>query len=91
MSIRQIAGGFAFLLLLLCSGARAQAPDATAIVRAAIEYWRDVSSYAVFDMNIHRPDWQRTMTMRVWTRGDKESLVRVTAPASPMRVPGGNT
>jgi outer membrane lipoprotein-sorting protein len=55
--------------------------NAAAIVKAAIEYWRDVSSYAVFDMHIHRPDWQRSMTMRVWTRGNKESLVRVTAPA----------
>ena len=55
--------------------------DAAAIVKAAIEYWRDVSSYALFDMTIHRPDWQRRMTMRVWTRGNKESLVRVTAPA----------
>jgi len=81
MSIKHIAGSFAFLLLVLCSGARAQTPDATALIKAAIEYWRDTSSYAVFDMNIHRPDWQRSMTMRVWTRGNKESLVRVTAPA----------
>lgn len=81
MSIKHIAGSFVFLLLVLCSGARAQAQDATALIKAAIEYWRDTSSYAVFDMNIHRPDWQRAMTMRVWTRGNKESLVRVTAPA----------
>lgn len=83
MSIKHIAGSFAFLMLVLCSGARAQAQaqDATALIKAAIEYWRDTSSYAVFDMNIHRPDWQRAMTMRVWTRGNKESLVRVTAPA----------
>jgi len=59
----------------------AGAEDATAIVRAAIEYWRDVSSFAVFEMNIHRPDWQRAITMKVWTRGNKESLVRVIAPA----------
>lgn len=58
-----------------------QPASAAAIVKAAIEYWRDVSSYAVFDMHIHRPDWQRSMTMRVWTRGNKESLVRVAAPA----------
>jgi len=81
MSIKRIAGSLAFLLFLLCSGARAQQPDAAAIIKAAIEYWRDVSSYAVFDMHIHRPDWQRTMSMRVWTRGNKESLVRVVAPA----------
>lgn len=68
--------------LLLCAGtARAAPPDnAAAIMKAAIDYWRDVSSYSVVDMTIHRPDWERTMTIRVWTRGEKESLVRVTAP-----------
>ncbi len=71
----------AALMLLVAPPLRAQPPDAAALVKAAIEYWRDVSSYAVFDMNIHRPDWRRSMTMRVWTRGNKESLVRVTAPA----------
>jgi len=81
MSTSRIIRGIAFLLFLLAPVAQAQTPDATALIKAAIEYWRDVSSYAVFDMNIHRPDWQRSMTMRVWTRGNKESLVRVTAPS----------
>jgi len=54
--------------------------DAAAIIQAAIDYWRDVSSYSVADMTIHRPDWERTMTIRVWTRGQKHSLVRVAAP-----------
>lgn len=72
---------FAFLFFALLPAAHAQPPDAAALVKAAIDYWRDVSSYAEFDMTIHRPDWQRTMTMRVWTRGSKESLVRVVAPA----------
>ena len=31
-------------------------------------------------MTIHRPDWQRTMTMVAWTLGEKKSLVRVAAP-----------
>jgi outer membrane lipoprotein-sorting protein len=69
------------LLSFLAIPVHAQGQDATALVKAAIEYWRDVSSYAVFDMHIQRPDWQRRMTMRVWTRGNKESLVRVSAPA----------
>jgi outer membrane lipoprotein-sorting protein len=81
MSTSRIIRGIAFLLFLLAPAAQAQTADATALIKAAIEYWRDVSSYAVFDMNIHRPDWQRSMTMRVWTRGNKESLVRVTAPS----------
>ena len=32
-------------------------------------------------MTIHRPDWERSMSMRAWTEGDDRSLVRVTAPA----------
>jgi len=56
-------------------------PDAAALIKAAIEYWRDSTSISVFDMNIHRPEWKRSMTMKVWTRGNKESLVRVVAPS----------
>lgn len=71
----------AALLLFLSLGAQAQTPDAAALVKAAIDYWRDTSSYAVSEMTIHRPDWERRVTFRVWTRGDKHSLVRVIAPA----------
>jgi outer membrane lipoprotein-sorting protein len=31
-------------------------------------------------MTIHRPSWERSMSMRGWTSGSKKSLVRVTAP-----------
>lgn len=71
------------LFALLFHGAVAVAApteDAATLVKRAIDYWRDTSSYSVIDMTIHRPDWERTMTIRVWTRGEKESLVRVTAP-----------
>ena len=54
--------------------------DARTIVTRAIEHWRDVSSYSVFDMSIHRPDWERTLRMRIWTQGLKSSLVRVISP-----------
>lgn len=70
-----------FSLLLFSFNAQAQAPDAAALVKAAIDYWRDTSSYAVSEMTIHRPDWERRVSFRVWTRGDKHSLVRVIAPA----------
>lgn len=55
--------------------------DATDIVRAAIDHWRGVSSYSEMTMTIHRPDWERSMSMRGWTQGEDRSLVRVTAPA----------
>ena len=31
-------------------------------------------------MTIHRPDWQRSMSMKTWTQGTDKSLVRITAP-----------
>ena len=65
-------------LCLLAPAAWSQ--EATEIVREAWEYWRGVSSYSEMKMTIHRPDWERSMTMRGWSQGQKKSLVRVTAP-----------
>jgi len=58
----------------------AEERDATGIVRDAIDHWRGLSSYTVMSMVIHRPDWERSMTMRAWTKGDDRSLVRVIEP-----------
>ena len=70
------------LLLLLAVPALAGADegDATRIVRDAIDHWRGLSSYTVMSMVIHRPDWERSMTMQAWTKGDDRSLVRVIEP-----------
>ena len=56
------------------------ANEAQDIVRAAIDYWRGTSSYLEMTMTIHRPNWERSMSIRTWTQGDNQSLVRVTAP-----------
>ena len=45
------------------------------LIRQAMDHWRGTSSYSEMTMTIHRPDWQRSMSMRSWTRGDKTSLV----------------
>jgi outer membrane lipoprotein-sorting protein len=66
--------------LLSATMAHAQDPDATAIVRDAINHWRGLASESVMTMVIHRPDWERSMTMRAWTKGDDRSLVRVLEP-----------
>jgi len=70
---------------LITFGAGAMEPtpaesDATEIVRAAVNHWRGLSSDSVMTMVIHRPDWERSMTMRAWTKGDDRSLVRVLEP-----------
>lgn len=55
--------------------------DGAQLVRQAIDHWRGLSSITEISMTIHRPDWERSMTMRAWTKGDDQSLVRVLAPS----------
>ena len=69
-----------FGLLAILTAQTLQASEAREIVRSAIDYWRGSSSYGEMTMTIHRPDWERSMSMRAWTQGDNRSLVRVTAP-----------
>jgi outer membrane lipoprotein-sorting protein len=71
---------FLILFVLGLQGSAAWSQDATQIVRESLEYWRGVSSYTEMTMTIHRPDWERSMSMRGWSQGQKKSLVRVTAP-----------
>jgi outer membrane lipoprotein-sorting protein len=54
--------------------------DAKELVRAAMDHWRGVTSYSEMTMTIHRADWERSMSMRTWSKGDKVSLVRITEP-----------
>jgi outer membrane lipoprotein-sorting protein len=68
------------LLLLIPAMGIAEERDGRSIVRDAINHWRGISSYTEMTMVIHRPDWERSMTMRAWTKGDKQTLVRVMEP-----------
>ena len=74
---KQITTGF---FLCWMQGALAEDLTAADIIRKAMEHYRGQSSYSQMTMIIHRPDWQREVTMRVWTEGDKQTLVRVTQP-----------
>ncbi len=70
-----------FLLALSPSWSLADTSlTADEIIRAAVDQWRGVSSKSAMTMVIHRSDWERTMTMRAWTKGDDKALVRVTEP-----------
>ena len=70
------------LVLVLLASAPAAAEPLTAreLVREAMDHWRGLTSYSVVSMTIHRPDWERSMTMECWSEGDELSLVRVTEP-----------
>ena len=70
-----------FVLTLISKSLLAdEIPGARELVKAAMEHWRGTNSYSEMTMTIHRPDWQRSMSMRAWSEGDKLSLVRVTEP-----------
>jgi outer membrane lipoprotein-sorting protein len=71
---------FLLFLLAIPTVGNAEDRDGKAIVRDAINHWRGLSSYTEMTMVIHRPDWERSMTMRAWTKGDKRTLVRVVEP-----------
>jgi outer membrane lipoprotein-sorting protein len=81
-TMKRFAVGFVALstLLLLPSVGAGEPIDARAIVEESFRYMRGASSEARLSMTIHRPDWARTMTLRVWTRGETESLIRIEGP-----------
>ena len=68
------------LLSILTVDASADERDAESIVRDSINHWRGLSSKTEMTMIIHRPNWERSMTMVGWTKGAEKSLVRVLEP-----------
>ena len=67
-------------LLITRQSAADSAIDARDIIRDAIDHYRGLTSYSEMTMTIHRPDWERTMSMKAWSSGSKKTLVRVTTP-----------
>lgn len=63
------------------SSAVASVVTPKALLRAAFNNWRGNTSTTVVVMHVHRPDWQRSLEMRTWTKGDADALVRFVAPA----------
>jgi outer membrane lipoprotein-sorting protein len=59
----------------------AYAEDAQALVESSFNYLRGKTSTAVVEMTIHRPNWERTMALRAWTKGEDTSLIRIVSPA----------
>jgi outer membrane lipoprotein-sorting protein len=58
----------------------AAALDANRLVEDSFNYVRGKASVSTVDMTIQRPTWQRTMTIKAWTRGQKDSLFYIDAP-----------
>jgi len=72
---------FALLLPVLVLGPRVvRAMDAQQLVEASFHYYRGKTSVSRVDMTIHRPEWERTFTIKAWTQGEDTSLFRTLAP-----------
>ncbi|HKI73634.1 MAG TPA: outer membrane lipoprotein-sorting protein [Pseudomonadales bacterium] len=72
--------GWFFILAMLAPMAFA-APDPTHLIQAAFDNWRGKSSYTEVTMTVHRPAWERQLSMQSWTRGNEDALVRFVKPA----------
>ena len=70
----------AWVLLLWMPARGAEELTAGEIIRKAVEHRRGMTSYAEMAVTIHRPDWERSVVVRVWTEADKRTLVRVIEP-----------
>ena len=66
--------------LLFTAEVQASDPDALLLVQKAFDYWRGMSSYSEFSMTIHRPDFERTMVLKGWTKGRSDALFYVLEP-----------
>jgi len=63
------------------AGSRAAvALDARQLIADAIDQTRGRTSRGELEMEIHRPDWQRSSAIVAWTRGREDALIRFTAP-----------
>ena len=72
-----------FLLISALGSCPAFTQQLTAkeIVQKADERLRGKSNYAELTMEIIRPEWKRTMSMKSWAKGTEYALVYVVSPA----------
>lgn len=68
------------LFLFVGEGTNAKAQNAQAVVEDSFNYMRGKTSVCTVDMTIHRPDWERTITIKAWTKGQNDSIFRIIAP-----------
>ncbi|MFC1858515.1 outer membrane lipoprotein-sorting protein [Thermodesulfobacteriota bacterium] len=66
--------------IVAASSSHGNAQDPQKLVQNAFNYWRGNASISTVVMTIHRPEWQRAMTLKAWTRGETESLFRIIDP-----------
>lgn len=79
--MRKAAATFWPLILSGLLGTVSGQPEPEEIVRSLDELYRSRDSYAEMTMHIETPDWERTLTMRAWSKGTAKTFVRILSPA----------
>lgn len=54
--------------------------DVKAIIKAVDELYRSQTSRADIEMQIVTPHWERTLTLKVWTKGMDRTFILITSP-----------
>lgn len=83
MRFRTSALTLALIATLVCapiSFAQSQTSRAEKILQEIDDMWRGNSSYAELTMNVKTAHYERSMRMKSWSKGKKDSLVRITDP-----------
>jgi outer membrane lipoprotein-sorting protein len=78
--MRKLAVSTMVAVLLLATRVQAGDSEALLLVQKAFDYWRGMSSYSEFSMTIHRPDFERTMVLKGWSKGRSDALFFVLQP-----------
>jgi len=60
--------------------ARAFSIDAQTLIEESFNYIRGNASVSLVQMTIHRPRWERQITIKAWTRGNRDSLFYIISP-----------
>jgi outer membrane lipoprotein-sorting protein len=72
---------FSLLGISLSITLSGQTLSALEIVKKADSKMRGESSHSEMTMTIVRPTWQRSISMKVWTKGTDFALIKITDPA----------
>jgi len=68
------------LMMLLLMTNLAFAESARDIVERSYNYMRGDTSVAVLEMKIHRPDFERHLSMKAWSKGRSDGVFFITKP-----------
>jgi outer membrane lipoprotein-sorting protein len=82
--MKKLKSLFPLLLILIIPGLFLQAQEdltATEIIVKANDLRYGETSQGTMEMNLVRPGWTRSITMKMWTKGTDYSMVLITAPA----------